>query len=95
MDGEGQVRRGRRLLHALLTLPEDGEQLGFFAPEFGEVLRAPRGVDLHMVAARLDAGLYQSTDNWLQAVANDVRSALWLWRTALSKRKGIPGHEVR
>ncbi|GLI68148.1 hypothetical protein VaNZ11_012485 [Volvox africanus] len=95
LDGEGQVRRGRRLLHALLTLPEGGEQLGFYAPEFSEVLRAPRGLDLHMVAARLDAGLYQSTGNWLQAISTDVRTALALWRAALHspKCKDIPGHE--
>ncbi|GIL52432.1 hypothetical protein Vafri_8302 [Volvox africanus] len=95
LDGEGQVRRGRRLLHALLTLPEGGEQLGFYAPEFSEVLRAPRGLDLHMVTARLDAGLYQSTGNWLQAISTDVRTALALWRAALHSPKGkdIPGHE--
>ncbi|GIL79624.1 hypothetical protein Vretimale_12325 [Volvox reticuliferus] len=95
LDGEGQVRRGRRLLHALLTLPEGGEQLGFYAPEFSEVLRAPRGLDLHMVAARLDAGLYQSTGNWLQAISTDVRIALALWHAALHSPKGkdIPGHQ--
>ncbi|GFR49323.1 hypothetical protein Agub_g11349, partial [Astrephomene gubernaculifera] len=95
LDGEGQVRRGRRLLHALLTLPEGGEQLGFFAPEFGEALRAPRGVDLHAVAVRLDAGLYQSTGDWLAALSSDVRAALSLWRAALSSPRGksIPGHQ--
>lgn len=85
------MRRGRRLLHALLTLeappaaaargdgdaapsssraykgPEGG-RLGFYAPEYAEAAKAPRGTDLHMVAARLDAGVYQSTgegqDTW-------------------------------
>ena len=124
IDGEGQVRRGRRLLHALLTLDApDGEAgggsgggaaggqrcgaLGFYAPEFAEAVKAPRGLDLHMVAARLDAGLYQATGRqgaggcgfwglwgcvW-GVVGMGVGGCLWGWEGVVFGRRGGKARE--
>jgi len=48
-------------IHNIHTRTHPGHQMAFCAHELRSLIKAPRGVDLHAVAARLDAGLYQST----------------------------------
>lgn len=51
-----QTQHAHAQTHSLV-----GHQMAFCAHELKSLIKAPRGVDLHSVAARLDAGLYQST----------------------------------
>ena len=63
---EGDIRMGRRLLtHLLVSSTRKAgkakDQMGFFAEDLVGLAKAPRGIDLHAVACRLQAGLYSAT----------------------------------
>jgi hypothetical protein len=84
---EHQLLVGRRLLQALIGVWGDkqsknnsGKRMCFYAQELNPKLGRARGLDLHSVAARLEAGLYDATQEPLE-----VRVLLWFvgWSTCL------------
>lgn len=75
---EQQLLLGRRLLQALVGVWDDksknnsGKRMCFYAQELNPKLGRARGLDLHSVAARLEAGLYAATDEPMEVRPGDV-----------------------
>jgi hypothetical protein len=69
---EQQLLVGRRLLQALIGVWGDksrnssGKRMCFYAQELNPKLGRARGLDLHSVAARLEAGLHDATQQPLE-----------------------------
>jgi hypothetical protein len=69
---EQQLLVGRRLLQALISVWGDrsknnsGKRMCFYAQELNPKLGRARGLDLHSVAERLEAGLYAATEQPLE-----------------------------
>ncbi|GAX79263.1 hypothetical protein CEUSTIGMA_g6703.t1 [Chlamydomonas eustigma] len=88
------IRQGRHLLAHLLEVRPgkmgNTQPLALFAEDLGMLAKGVRMLDLHVVAARLQAGLYSATGAFLEAMSADVRRCCSCWRSAL--RPAPRGH---